>query len=283
MTCQNNKNPLEWKLSNNERAVAVVIHGLNLNPDRMDSIINFYNSIGISTLKVRLKGHRGRFQDFINISYEIWLKEIETAFIKAKQYIKNKKIPLILSGFSIGALTGLNVTAFKNNFKIDAAIFFAPAIIIRKRSRVVLFFNKFGNDFVIPSRSPANYKANKGIPITGYNALFELEDKLKSMYDIINIPTLCFIDKGDEIVDARGLKNLVKTHNLNKWQLINIKKDRLTSKHGYRHLIIDPDSIGQKSWNIATEHIKMFVNKLKFGNLIIFLTFSRIYVDRFLL
>src|SRR5271157_3010841 len=71
------------------RGVALVVHGLNLRPERMESIITELNDTGIDVLNLSLRGHGNnylknmnicsdgaRLESFRTVTYSLWLNEI---------------------------------------------------------------------------------------------------------------------------------------------------------------------------------------------------------------
>lgn len=252
---------MEWNYQNNEKGVAVVIHGLNLDPEKMNPLIDFLKTMNISSLKVRLKGHRGSLDEFKNVSREIWFREVEKSFSEAFNYARKKNLPVVFLGYSLGALTGLDVLTNKNRFKFKGAILFAPAISVKKISRKVMVFKNLNNRFTVPSRSPRKYRANWGTPLPAYEALFSHNDELKKRYSKLNFPLICFIDKKDELIDYRELVNIVSDHKLDKWKLVDIEKDK-SAKYSSRHLIIDQASLGKETWEKVLLEMEFFLKKI---------------------
>ncbi len=86
--------------------------------------------------------------------------------------------------------------------------------------------------------------------MAAYNALFEaIEHFNKDMAQKLNVPTIIFIDKQDELVSYRRLKRIIKNGRLHKWKLHLVKKSSTGVKEKMHHLIIDESSIGKDAWN----------------------------------
>ena len=64
----------------------------------------------------------------------------------------------------------------------------------------------------------------------------------------INIPTVVFIDKQDELISFSGLQNMIQDQNLDQWNIHPVKKDKTATKIKMHHLIIDETSVGNKMW-----------------------------------
>ena len=70
----------------------------------------------------------------------------------------------------------------------------------------------------------------------------------KNVNPAINVPTLTFIDRQDELISYRGLKRLVKNEQLNQWKFYHVHKGKTGVTEKMRHLIIDEPSVGQDMW-----------------------------------
>ena len=104
--------------------VALVIHGLNLRPSKMDAIISLLTASNIEVLSLSLRGHgqnynhktnmrppNVRMEAFKNVSYQLWIEEALRAYHYARKRSDEQKVPLFLVGFSYGALLGSDLLA----------------------------------------------------------------------------------------------------------------------------------------------------------------------------
>ena len=98
------------------KGVALVIHGLNMRPERMQPIIDRLTQNGIDALSLSLRGHGGnyarrddmdvaaaRLESFKSVSYFLWTNEAYLAFKKAQKGLKNTGSPYFLPPFPSGA------------------------------------------------------------------------------------------------------------------------------------------------------------------------------------
>ena len=86
--------------------------------------------------------------------------------------------------------------------------------------------------------------------MAGYIALFEgIEHFNKNMAPKLNVPTIIFINKQDELVSYRRLKRIIKIRGLHQWKLHPVEKNTPGAKEKMHHLIIDESSIGKDAWN----------------------------------
>ena len=241
--------------------VALVIHGLNLRPDKMNSIIALLTHSCIDVLNLSLRGHGGnyaktanvdetkaRMETFKTVSYKLWITETYRAYGLAENRSREKQVPLFLIGFSLGGLIGATLFAAYPDVYFDRMVLLAPAIYIHKIYYLAKLLSPFPR-LVIPSFFMKSYCSNKGTPVVAYNAVFEgVEHFKKNKASKLNVPTLIFTDKRDELVSHRRLKRVIKNRALHQWKLHPVKKNKGV-KEKMHHLIIDESSIGKDAWN----------------------------------
>ena len=262
---QSEDHSMQWFYSDTQgklKGVALVIHGLNLRPDRMQPIISELTGSGIDVLGLSLRGHgenythskgigedQARLEAFKNVSYQLWLNEAFLAYLQLKEKGEEKGVPLFLTAFSLGGLVGLELFASHTDVRFDKQILFAPAIRLHARIYIERIFSPFPR-LVLPSMAPKTYLANKkGTPIAAYNALF---DSLNQFNQIagpkLNVPTLVFIDEQDEFIPLTKLKKLVAEKKWDQWQLYLVEKDKTAEDERFYHHIIDASSTGKTVW-----------------------------------
>jgi alpha-beta hydrolase superfamily lysophospholipase len=174
---QSEDRSLRWYYSDKPgelKGVALVIHGLNLRPDRMQPIIAKLTESGIDVLGLSLRGHgenythrngigedQARLEAFKNVSYQLWMNEAYLAYLHLKARGEEKGVPLFLTAFSLGGLIGLDLFASHPDVRFDKVVLFAPAI----RLHTTIYLERVLSPFprlVIPSMAPQSYLANKG-------------------------------------------------------------------------------------------------------------------------
>ena len=244
------------------QGVALVIHGLNLRPDRMRPIIDSLTGAGIDVLSLSLRGHganydhrdglgaaAARLESFKNVSYPLWLNEAYLAYMQVQQRGQQEQVPVFLTAFSIGGLIGLDLLLTNPGVHFDKIVLLAPAISLHAAIYLERLLAPFPR-LVIPSLADDAYLANKsGTPVAAYNALFEaLEDFEQNAGPKLNLPTLLFIDEQDEFIPLRGLKELVAEHNLDQWQFYIVQKEEKLASGTFHHHILDATSTGEKVW-----------------------------------
>jgi len=244
------------------KGIALVIHGLNLRPDRMQPIIATLTAAGIDVLALSLRGHgdnfvhgngiaedQARLQAFKNVSNPLWVNEAYLAYLQLKERAEQKGVPLYLCGFSLGGLIGLEMFACNADVRFDKVVLFAPAV----RLRIAVYLERLLSPFpglIIPSMAPKAYLANKeGTPIAAYNALFDgLARFNKNADQKLNVPTLVFIDGQDEFIPVEKLRQLVEEKEWNQWQFYIVEKDATAREKAFYHHIVDPSSTGNGVW-----------------------------------
>lgn len=255
------------------KGVALVIHGLNLRPEKMIPIISKLTESGIDVLNLSLRGHgenythrdgidsdTARMEAFKAVTYQLWINEAYLAYAQTKQRTDRKKVPLFLIGFSFGGLIGLDLFTSYPDVNFDRMILFAPPIKLHATIYLQRVLSPFPR-LVIPSLASESYLSNKkGTPVAAYNALFEgLDHFMENTNSKINVPTLIFIDAQDEFIPLRRLKKLVEEKKLDQWKFYIVQKGKEV-KHGtFHHHIIDEYSTGKNVWKdmmrTATEHL----------------------------
>ena len=262
---QSEDHSMQWFLGDPNgglKGAALVIHGLNLRPDRMQPIISELTGAGIDVLALSLRGHgenythrndidenQARLKSFQNASYQLWQNEAYLAYLQLKQRGTTQGVPLFLTAFSLGGLIGLDLMASFPDVKFDKLVLFAPAI----RLRAIIYLERIFSPFprlVIPSMADKTYLANeKGTPIAAYNALFDCLDHFnQNAGHKLNVPTLVFIDKQDEFIPLGKLEKLAAEKKWMKWRFHPVEKDQTDRANAFYHHIIDASSTGKTVW-----------------------------------
>lgn len=237
------------------RAVALVVHGLNLKPERMDAIAHELSAQGIDVLRTSLSGHRGNIEEFKKVSRGIWIQDVYEAYCRARKEADQRKVPLYFLGYSVGALVNLDLM---NNFqdakvRYERMVLLAPAAAVHRRSRWIRFFKVFGPGFLVPSVANREYRASRGgTPVAAYEALFHSLEALESGGGVRqkDVPTLVVIDPEDELVSEAGLIRVIERDGLRAWKMLRVAKSGAALKTGcYHHLLVDSASLGLDPWS----------------------------------
>jgi len=250
------KNPLKRR-----RGVALVVHGLNLKPERMEPIIRQLTGAGIDVLNVSLHGHgdnyvrhgRGdpqeaRLDSFRTVTYSLWSSEVRRAYCKVQERGHRMKVPISLVAYSLGALLGCDLLVSDAGVHFDRMVLLAPALNAMSEPYLLKALMPFPN-LVIDSLSPESYRSNDGTPMAGYKAVFEAHNHFqKHINAALNVPTIVFMDPEDEFISFDKLREMVSRSNLDRWKIITIRKTRPEIAPCAHHLLIDEAVTGKEVW-----------------------------------
>jgi alpha-beta hydrolase superfamily lysophospholipase len=243
------------------RGVALVVHGLNLKPEKMGFLIALMNRTGIEILNVSLHGHgdnylfsgmgdpeEARLESFRTVTYQLWSAEVYTAYQRARQWAQRKGVPLFLVGYSLGGLLGCELQVSRSDVHFDRMVLFAPALKITQKPYLLKALMPFP-DLVIDSLSPVDYRANAGTPMAGYKALFEtLERFEKNINGRLNVPTLVIMDRNDEFISYDKLQEMISAEKLDRWRMVVVEKEPPEAVLYAHHLLIDETVVGKAMW-----------------------------------
>jgi esterase/lipase len=252
------KSPLKRR-----RGVALVVHGLNLKPEKMESIIRQLNKAGIDALNVSLHGHgdnyvrqgRGRgsqkearLDSFRAVTYSLWSSEVRQAYLKVLKRGRQKNVPIFLVAYSLGGLLGCDLLVSDAGVHFDRMALFAPALNAVIEHYLLKALMPFPN-LIIDSVSPESYRGNDGTPMAGYKALFEaLGHFHERITDALNVPTIVFMDREDEFISYDNLQQMISRAGLDRWKVITIRKSRPELVPCAHHLLIDEAATGKEVW-----------------------------------
>lgn len=240
--------------------VVMVVHGLNLKPNAMDSINKLLEKHDYTVIPISLQGHANqdeeqRLQNFEQVTPQKWLKDIGQGFKKAKDLNKGD---IHFVGFSLGGLLGVYALA-KDEVDFKKMILLAPAIKIRTKSYLLQIFS-WWNELTFPSFSPKKYKANWGTPMSAYNSLFQIIEEVDQLpQNKVNIPTLVISDPEDNLTDPEQIKVWIKQNKLYNWKQIKVKQRPQNEYIFNHHLIIDKYTAGLHTWDKISATIINFL------------------------
>jgi len=232
----------------------IFIHGLNNNPAIMNSLLSFFSDEYGSCSKLLLDGHwekSNRLSEFKECHLDRWIDNLDECFENARSKSPEKKI--VLFSYSLGAVLALYYLMTRRKV-VEKMIFFAPAITLKKSSRIISLIPKWGN-ISIPSFSPKKIRANNFTPKNAYTELFKMSDFcLLNSQNLKNYRALVFIDPKDEMISYSDLNKLVTSEKLSNWKIEHVEKNS-----GYHHLIVDRNFLNDREWNTIVDKIKRFI------------------------
>jgi esterase/lipase len=199
----------------------------------------------------------------MNVTEEDWLRDAYIHYCQAKNLSEANNLPIYLLGFSLGALVYENLmnqeTATPVQF--SKVVLFSPAIAIRTTARAILLLQPFTNDSsIINSRSPAEYRAQRGASIAAYRIVFNMEEELcYKSFGKNNVDTLVFIDRKDEFISVETLQKRIVDYNLTNWNVLEVSNNGAAIRPQYHHLIIDNRCVSDSAWQYITNSILVFM------------------------
>ena len=253
------------------KSLALVTHGLNLKPSRMNEIVKTLTASGALVLRLSLSGHRGSKVEQLNVLLEQWLNSYELAINilikKKKELEKHSQIdyPLYSFSYSLGSLIHLNAV-----MKLDQKIFkhslmLAPAAWIKWYSywAKILFFLP---DYIsIPSANHRHYRSQRGTSLASYRALYQGIDKWHNFHEAKSLksiaPLTIIMDPEDELVSLDKIKEFLKKHPEIQANIIEIQNAQALIKPSFHHLIIDKKSVGEGQWSLIQGEIRSTLKK----------------------
>jgi pimeloyl-ACP methyl ester carboxylesterase len=251
--------------------VALVLHGLNVNPACMAAVEQELGNCGVEVLRCALMGHgpnfvpvpgldeaAARLVAMRRVTYALWRDEVSAAQRIAAARAERLGVPLVLAAYSLGAPIACAAALTTPVMRFDKLLLFAPALRIHRRSRVLQLLAR-RPQLVIPSATPRAYRANQGTTIAAYNALYAAQDQCeRGLGERLNVPALVFVDPQDELVSAGGIQRLIRERNLSNWQVHPVHKSPGAATR-YHHLLIDPQSVGAQTWAEMAAQMRLFL------------------------
>jgi esterase/lipase len=263
--------PQYWKTTvSNPRGVVIVVHGLNVKPSKMGTpltdgtLVKLLLDSGYHVYRAALKGHGGPLTDMQNVTQADWTHDAYVQYCRAKTMAESGRLPLYLLGFSLGASVYEVLMNEETEIPVrfEKIILFSPALAIKSTAKTVLWLQPFTNDSsIIKSVSPEEYRAQTGASIAAYKAVFAMEKALCAVsFKNCNVNTIVFIDKNDELVSIKTLRERINLYNLTNWRICEVTNTGAAIRPQYHHLLIDSRCVSASTWHYISETIVNFLN-----------------------
>lgn len=249
--------------------VALVLHGLNQRPECMGDVTKLLRDRGVECASVALRGHGGgepgeSLRAMRRIRLADWLDETRSALALARLRARDLGTPLLVVGYSLGALLALDVLSDPDEpWSCDGLLLFAPAVTPRRRAALVHLLSPFPG-LVLPSLAPAEYRANPGVPVAAYAALLESVGRVaRRSLRRVDVPTCVFIDRGDELVSETRLRTLRAAQALDRWQIVAIERRLRRGEPDFHHLVTARERLGEELWALLERHVDLLLGELR--------------------
>ena len=273
------------------RAVVLVVHGLNLHPDRMMPVCALLQSLGVRVVSMALAGHRGDYGALEEVTRESWLEDYRAAgplLASAAQSGRSgaggagssAALPVGFLGQSLGALTFcdfLLAAAAGRGSRLPAAgvtplprptvlfaraLFLSPAIALRRSAQLLRPLAALTRRLPIPSASSPEDRLYPRLPAAAYRALYtsyrEVRSRLRD--GSVPLPSTIVMHPRDELISRRGIERLIAEKRLADSHLVLLEPDSMA--RGTSHLAVCKQTMGSANWRRFEEVAAGFVGAL---------------------
>lgn len=246
----------------NPKYMAIVVHGLNLRPSKMEAFEQLLQKNGAEILRVALLGHRGSLEEQKQLTWNQWMDQYHDHYCWAKARATKLNIPLINLSFSLGALVTLGHIQNSENSPYQKLIMIAPAAWIHWYGKIPSWFSFLGGEIGIPSKNLKEYRSQKTTSLAAYEAMSVGRDEVEELSSKnINNQTLIIMDPDDELVSLKKIKKFVEEKELNNsWKILEISNKNHSLKKSYHHLIVDEKTMGSDSWKAVIDELSSFIS-----------------------
>lgn len=240
------------------KGVALVVHGLNFKPERMDDWAQILRRHGVVTFRLTLFGHDSETR-MQHATADIWRTQLDANVKAAQSLAAQLGVPVFYLGYSLGGLLGVDYLARRqnNDARFDKMVLLAPAIATpwySDLSKAVI--NALNKELIVRTPNPSRFRAVTGASVNAYAALFDIKAEVeKANFANANVATLVVVDRNDELTPFADIRQIAKLHHLSRWQLEPVNNIYAKTNHGFRHLIADRESVGPKLWHEITKRV----------------------------
>ncbi|MFO8064587.1 MAG: hypothetical protein R6V29_08125 [Spirochaetia bacterium] len=270
------------------KAVVLVVHGLNLHPDRMGSICTLLQSLGVLVVRMALSGHRGDYTALEEITRESWLEDYNAASQLLGSVTAEggpaSGLPVGFLGQSLGALTfcdfllseptagptpgradpvGADPTGAEPALpQFSGALLLSPALSLRPKTQILRPLTALTRRLPIPSASSPNDRLYPRLPAAAYHALYRSHHELRRRLrgDELPIPATVVMHPRDELISRPGIERLIRAGHLPGGSLVLLAPNN--ESRGTRHLAVCEQTMGRANWRRFEGVVAEFVGVL---------------------
>jgi alpha-beta hydrolase superfamily lysophospholipase len=242
----------------------LVLHGLNLLPERMGAWRDFLLGQGRYVAQVAFAGHDpADLTGWRKISSKQWLEDVQQAVEAARR--RWPQATLSLFGYSLGAVAGM-VWSLERHQPWHRAVFLAPAFRVHRMFVPLLEAARgLPKHWRVPSLAPRSYRAHGSTSLAAFAALGELSGRFQKLVSLhgeapapLAGPELAIFARRDELISTDYLDRYAKLRNTN----LELFPLQLGAARRYpRHLVIDPRSLGEAEWKRVTAHVARWLQR----------------------
>ena len=75
----------------------------------------------------------------------------------------------------------------------------------------------------------------------------------------IDVPTLVFLNREDELVSDRKTERWIDRSGLRNWQVVIVPRLRPSIRPAYDHLMVDEAGMGAEAWQLLSTRLREFL------------------------
>lgn len=223
----------------NFQSIALLVHGLNLNPTKMDVLAQ--ELVDRRALVYRI--------ELVN-----WQEDMGVAISELSKLSISKSVDFNIVAYSLGALLSLDVISKGRVSNLKNLILFAPPLQLRWYAKTLNLLKLFKRNIQVPSLSFKDYRHDNFIYAHDYLKLFRILDTLKGkrfgFEHLDDVSVSVILNKKDEMISSEVVYDIFDSVN-------NCRRLYVTRGRGniYNHLIIDKFSLSEESWSMVLKEL----------------------------
>jgi len=251
--------------------LALVTHGLNLRPSKMNSLVSLLNDQGYHVLRLSLPGHRSTTnnEEQKQVTLEQWSSTYELAYKILDQYKKSLqknshvKLKFIALNYSLGSLIHLDWLRKQKENPFEKNILIAPAAWTHDYTHWIKWFFFLPRWISIPSKNHEEYRAFSATSLASYQALHKAMAQWKEFenkHKLSHLGSFFFIlNPEDELISLEKTQAFWRRHPELSFTQYLVKDLKPTSNSVIEHLIIDEKSVGKRHWEQLSANIISYI------------------------
>lgn len=238
------------------RGVAVVTHGMNLKPERMEDFARMLAGLGYETLRPAFTGHGESNKEYLAVTPAQWETDARRIHALAAERARaHGGVQLVLAAYSFTAAV---FQAMAEELRFDRRIYLAPALATKAWYRGVIWFAESFPGFTYPSMNMKHYQVH---PRSGSQPFVALDHFLSRWVQAERraepVPTLILMDPQDELLSYPRIMGLAdeRPH----WRVERVSVAGSTLPRRFHHLIVDQPSLGAAEWQRVAGSVAEFL------------------------
>lgn len=221
------------------KAVLVLTHGMNLNPERMDDLALAFAALGYEVFRPIFTAHTSERGDE-DLLAEKWERDAEVFYQTAARRAEELGVPLLLGAYSFSALI---YQVMEKKFSFAARVYFAPALATHFWYPLVISIARMFPKITMKTMIPKGYFARPEGSFDSLVALHHFMSQWRTQKkNVEQQPTLVWASLGDELVHGKNLKKFSSRQK--GWEFRSLSIEGSTLPRAYHHLIIDKAALG---------------------------------------